>query len=327
MKLSEIASFDACHDQLSWPWITFDASGRRFAFATTAGRIGSRRVEGGLVVEGTSFPLPDGLTLAGLQGFALAPSGATLAAVGAIGGASVLVTLAEGGEQRRTEVETLAGPGFTARAAAFDRQGARLWISAESAAETAILLVDAATHALLGTATSPPFPPPAMHEIHLHPQDDAILLLAACGEDGTFARVAGWSGGGVEAIATKLDEGGVPAGFVGFSGDAARVHLAEADELRTHAWPGLEELSSVELADDFVSSYSGAVLGDRILVDGEEAETREDAVMLFDRSATHGALLPEPVPTGMWAGRLDADLLVTVEAKGEPARGRVLRIG
>ncbi|HSO36042.1 MAG TPA: hypothetical protein VLT33_26120 [Labilithrix sp.] len=327
MKLSEIASFDAAHDQLSWPWLTFDASGQRFAFADASGRIASRRVEDGRVVEGPGFALPDGLSLAGVHGFSLAASGARLAVVGTIGGASVLVTVAEGGEQRRTGLDTLAGPGFTARATAFDRPGARLWISAESATETAILLVDAETHALAGLARSRPFPPPAMHEIHLHPQDDAILLLAACGEDGTFARVAGWSGGGVEAIATTLDEGGIPAGFVGFSGDVVRVHLAEADELRTHAWPGLEELSSVELADDFVSSYSGVVLGDRILVDGEDAETREDAVMLFDRSATRGALLPEPVPTGMWAGRLGSDLLVTVEAKGEPARGRVLRIG
>jgi hypothetical protein len=28
----------------------------------------------------------------------------------------------------------------------------------------------------------------------------------------------------------------------------------------------------------------------------------------------------------MWAGRLGARALVTVEAKGEPARGRVLRV-
>ena len=181
--------------------------------------------------------------------------------------------------------------------------------------------------AAFGIARSAAFPPPATHELYLHPQDSAVLLLAACGEDGTFARVAGWSGGGVEAIPTALDKGGIPAGFVGFSADAVRVHLAEADELRTHSWPGLEELSSVELADDFVSSYAGAVFGDRIFVDGEDADSRDDAVMMFDRSATRGALLPDPVPSGMWAGRLLADTIVTVEAKGEPARGHVYRIG
>jgi len=327
MNFSEIASFEAFHD-LSWPWITFDASGSAcFAFASAKDQFGSRRLEGDRIVEGPSFTLPADLALADVHGFSIASSGAQLAVVGTIDGTSHLVVLGEKGESRRTPLETLAGAGFTARATAFDRSGERLWISAESETETVILLVDAASHERIGAATSAHFPPPAMHELYLHLQDDAILLLAACGEDGTFARVAGWSGGGVEAIATTLDDGGIPAGFVGFSADGARVHLAEADELRTHSWPGLAELSSVELADDFMSSFSGVLLGERIFIDGEDAETHEDAAMLFDRSATVGALLPEPVPTGMWAGRLGSDLLVTVESKGEPARGRVLRIG
>ncbi len=327
MNFSEIASFEVFHDH-PWPWITFDASGAAcFAFASAKDRIGSRRLEADHIVVGPSFTLPTGLALGDVQGFSIASSGAQLAVVGTIDGASHLVVLGEKGESRRTPLESLAGAGFTARATAFDRSGERLWISAESEAETVILLVDAASHERIGAATSARFPPPAMHELYLHLQDDAILLLAACGEDGTFARVAGWSGGGVEAIATTLDDGGIAAGFVGFSADGARVHLAEADELRTHSWPGLAELSSVELADDFMSSFSGVLLGERIFIDGEDAETHEDAAMLFDRSATVGALLPEPVPTGMWAGRLGSDLLVTVESKGEPARGRVLRIG
>jgi hypothetical protein len=165
-----------------------------------------------------------------------------------------------------------------------------------------------------------------MHELYLHPQDDAVLLIAACGEDGTFARVVGWSGEKVEAIPSSLDAGGIPAGFVGFSVDAQRVHLVEADELRTHAWPGLQELSSVELADDFVSSFSGAVLGEHLYIDGEFAEVSEDAVMRFDRSAIRGKVMLAPFPTGMWAGRLGTDVIVTVEAKGEPARARILRI-
>jgi hypothetical protein len=153
-----------------------------------------------------------------------------------------------------------------------------------------------------------------------------VLLLAACGEEGTFARVAGFSDGEVSAIATALDAGGIPAGFVGFSADGARVHLAEADELRTHAWPGLQELSSVELADDFVSSFAGVVLGDSILIDGQDAESSEDQVMKFDRSAIVGSVLHDDVPSGMWAGRLGTDAIVTVESKGDPVRGRVVRV-
>lgn len=326
MNLVEIASFDVVHQELTWPWIAFDSSGQRFAFASSDRRIETRLLDEGRLTEGPAFSLPADLALAGVHGFSIDAHGTHLAVVGVIEGGGVVVTCETDGERRRTPLETLTGAGFTARATVFDRSGTRLWISAESDAETALLLVDARTHALVGIARSAPFPPPATHELFLHPQDDAVLLLAACGEDGTFARVAGWSGGGVEAIPTALDKGGVPAGFVGFSTDVVRVHLAEADELRTHSWPGLEELSSVDLADDFVSSYSGVVLGDRIFVDGEDADSREDGVMLFDRSATRGSLLPPPVPSGMWAGRLGMDAIVTVESKGEPARGRVVRI-
>jgi hypothetical protein len=236
------------------------------------------------------------------------------------------VTCEASGEVARASVVALTGAGFTGRALAFDRSGARLWLSAESEKETALVLLDARTLALVGVVRSAAFPPPAMHELMLHPHDDAVLLLGACGEEGTFARVAGLAGGEVSAIATTLDAGGIAAGFVGFSADGARVHLVEADELRTHAWPGLEELSSVELADDFISSFSGVVLGDSILVDGQDAESSEDQIMKFDRSAIVGSVLHDDVPKGMWAGRLGASAIVTVESKGEPVRGRVVRV-
>ncbi|MDB4939065.1 MAG: hypothetical protein JWP87_6037 [Labilithrix sp.] len=325
MKLTELAAFDVAHAHLAWPWIAFDPSGTSFAFASSARTIVTRVLGDASVTDGPTFSLAEGMSDR-LDAFAIGAGGALLAVSGTAEGASALVTSDATGEKARTALEALTGPGFVARALAFDRSGARLWISAESHDATALVLVDARTHALVGIARSAVFPPPSLHELALHPVDDAVLLLAACGEDGTFARVAGWSGGGVEPIATALDAGSLPAGFVGFSADGARVHLAEADELRTHAWPGLEELSSVELADDFVSSFSGAVLGEKILVDGEDAETHEDAVMMFDRSGIVGSLVHDDVPRGMWAGRLGRDCIVTVEAKGEPARGRVLRV-
>jgi len=321
MSFTEIATFDVVHGHLSWPWISFDPSGKRFAFASSKAAISTRLLDEGRVTEGPSFALPSDLG-ADVQAFAVGSDGSLLA----VTGASLVITCDASGELARAKLETLAGAGFIGRALAFDRSGTRLWISAESEKETALLLVDARSLALLGAARSAAFPPPAMHELMLHPQDDAVLLLAACGEEGTFARVAGWAGGEVSAIATALDGGGIPAGFVGFSADGARVHLAEADELRTHAWPGLEELSSVELADDFVSSFAGTVLGDRIFIDGQDAETSEDQVMKFDRSAIVGSVLFDDVPSGMWAGRLGADAIVTVESKGDPARGRVIRV-
>ncbi len=341
MQFTEIGAFDVAHKHLAWPWIAVDPARTRFAFASAKGRLESRVPFGDALRDGPSFPLPKDLVLPtkaraptghlgsekGIHGFAIATSGDRAALTGIVKKKSVVVTLGEKGETKRTEIESLWGEDFIAHAITFDRSGKRLWISAESGKETALILIDAETHVFIGAVKSAPFPPPAAHELHVHPQDDAVLLLAACGQDGTFARVAGFTDGPPIAIATALDLGSVSGGFVGFSADSARVHIAEADELRTHAWPGLQELSSVELADDFASSYSGVVMGERVYVDGEDMDTGDvDAVMLFDRSATRGAVLAPPVPTGMWVGRIGPDALITVEAKGEPVRGRVLKL-
>ncbi len=326
MKLVEVASFEVAHAHLSWPWVAFDASGSRFAFSTSPHHVATRVLQDGAVTDGPSFSLPDELTV---QAFTLDSSGTSIAAIAAEGTVVVTVGGSSAGDATstpRSAVDALVGPGFVAKAITFDRSGTRVWLSAESATETAIVLLDARSHAVLGAVRSDAFPPPSMHELMLHPRSDALLLVAACGEDGTFARVATWTGDRLEAVATALDDGSIPAGFVGFSTDGARVHLAEADELRTHAWPGLEELSSVEFADDFVSSFAGAVLGGQILIDGEDSEAREDAVMVFDMSGLRGKLALPPVPTGMWAGRLGPDAIVTVESKGEPSRGRVIRL-
>ena len=341
MDFVEVGSFDVLHRHLAWPWVAIDASRRRFAFASPDGRITTRVLAEGQLAEGPSFPLPTDLGLptarapavghrgaeAGVHGFSIDAEGTLLAVTGTLEATSVVLTIDVEGERIRSRLDALTGGDFTAHAIAFDRSGTRLWISAESADETALLLIDARSHALLGVVRSAPFPPPSLHELHVHPQDDAVLLLAVCGQDGTFARVAGWSDGPPVAVPTALDGGSVASGFAGFSADGARVHLVEADELRTHAWPGLEELSSVELADDFISSYSGVALGDRILIDGEDSETGdEDAVMVFDRAAIRGFLVKPPVPAGMWVGRLGVDAIVTVASKGDPARGCVTRI-
>lgn len=347
MKLLPVGTFAVEHGHLAWPWVAIDPTRRRFGFVA-GGRLETRSLEEGALATGPSFPLPEGLALpaepapaeghrgalAGLHGFAVSPSGALAAFTGTVLGASVLVTSGPEGERVRTRLDTLLlspegaeEPPFVAHAITFDRHGTRLWISCESGKHTAIVLVDAETHALAGYVQSAPFPPLASHELFVHPVDDAVLLLAACGQDGTFARVAGHTGEAPVAIPTELDSGSVPSGFVGFSADGARVHLVEADELRTHAWPGLHELSSVELDADFVSAYSGVVMGDRILLDGHDEETGEfDSVMIYDRSAIRGGVAKPPFPEGMWVGRLGEDALVSLSPKGDPAPGFVVRL-
>ncbi len=339
MHFTELGSFDALHTNLAWPWIAFDASGTRFAFIAPGGRIASAEASSSGLIFGSTFALPEGLELPGspvpgdarrthdgLYAFSIDPAGTRLAFVGVTSGASVFITTDADGREHRSQLATLLSGGFTPQAVAFDRSGERVWISADSDAETAVLLLNSRTHALVGVVRSGGFPPPAVHELKVHPKDDAVLLLAACGQDGTYARVVGWSGEDVAALPTALDGGGLPSGLVGFSADGSRAHLAEADELRTHVWPDLKEISSVQLKDDFVSSYAGAVLGDRILVDGNDSESGEDAVMVFDRTGRRGSLLAPPFPIGMWAGCLGVDVIVTIEAKGDPARGRVIRV-
>ena len=313
MDFVESAAFDVAHGALKWPWVAIDPTRARFAFAKNENEIVARTLAG----DEKTFALPADLGLSKLHGFAIEPRGELLAVIGP----DVVATLDANGEVKRSSIEA----GFTARAITFDRSGARIWISAENGKETALVLLDARKHDVHGTVRSAAFPSEANHELYVHPQDDAVLLLAACGEDGTFARVAGWSDGPPVAIETALDQGGASAGFVGFSSDGARVHLAEPDELETFSWPDLAKLSSTPFDEDFVANYSGAVIDSLIFVDGDldlDAGAK-DAVMMFDAGARKGSLVT-PAPSGMWAGRIGTNAIITVDAKGDPAHARVL---
>jgi hypothetical protein len=335
-----LASFDVAHESLPWPWIAIDPTHTRMAFVKPTEELGTFHLEAGVLAAGPTFALPRDLRLPeratshglpvpqGIRGFAVSPRGGHAAVVAMTSGGCVVTTLGPRDEVRRSSLAELGLAGFEGQAITFDRRGDRLWVSAESDTETALVLLEAERHDVLGVLRSAAFPRPSLHELHVHPQDDAVILLASCGEDGTFARVAGWSVDPAPvAILTALDGGGVPAGMVGFSADGARVHLVEDAALRTHAWPALEELSSVDLPDTFASSFSGAVFGDRLFVDGQDADTGDDDLVLqFDRSALIGRLIDGPAPEGMWVGRLGDDLLVTVSASGEPAVGRAYRL-
>lgn len=326
MKIVDIAEFEVATEGMEWPWIAFDATGSRFAYPRSASVVATHSYDGARVSAGPAFDLPDGLTTAHVQGLTIHRDGERLAIVVHVNEASTLILCDAERPPRSIALGALLGEAMIARALVYDRNGAHLWVSAESDAESCVFLLDAHTAAVIGSSKGRIFPPPAMHELYIHPVDDAVLLLASCGQDGTFARVVGFDRENVNAIPTPLDDGAVPAGFVGFSADATRVHLAEADELRTHAWPGLEELSSTELEDDFISNYSGAVFADDILIDGQIEGGADDAVMQFDKSALYGRVVAPPVPFGMWAGRIGRDAIVTVDPKTKPARGRVVRV-
>ena len=338
MLIAELDVFEVAHGVLGWPWIALDATHTHLAFAESSTSIATRTLDDArhLVTAGATFALPADLSLPaddpekGLRAFAIDAAGTHLALIGAGADGGALVTRAASSTLKRSRVADLTSGDLVARAVVFDRSGTRLWVSADSVTESAILLLDALSHELLGIARGAAFPPPAVHSLHVHPGDDAVLLLASCGQDGTFARVAGWTGGEPRSVAflpTALDDGDAPAGFVGFSADRAHLHLVESESLRTHSWPGLVELASVPLNAEMVSSYSGVVLDQRILVDGViDDDVAVDAVMVFDRTGLRGSKVKSPVPTGMWVGRFGKDGLVTVESTGEPAQARVLRL-
>jgi hypothetical protein len=326
MKYEALATFEVTHTHLSWPWITIDASRTCLVFLATHQRFATRVLSESGVVEGVGFDVPQGVVVSQIRGFSIDKTRTRLAIAATVDAMSLIVTANEAGEMLRTPMSSLTDADANVCAIAWDRTGKYLWVSAQRPSETLLLMLDGETHAVMGIARSAAFPPPAVHEFYLHPQDDAVLLLAACGQDGTFARLVGWSGDSFEVIQTALDDGGASAGMVGFSSDGLRVHLAESDALRTHAWPTLHELSSAEFTGDFLSNYTGAVFGHHVYVDGEFDEVCDDAVMLYDRTALRGKVLPGPVMTGMWVGRLGTDCLVTVAEKGDPSRASIVRI-
>ncbi|MBI2394249.1 MAG: hypothetical protein HYV09_32055 [Deltaproteobacteria bacterium] len=345
----EVSSFQVAHGALPWPWIAFDPAHLRFAHAADAQTIVVRSLVDGALAETARFALPEGLGLPQvapdgysstarakrLHAFALAPSGDELAITGIVDeGRSVVATLGRGGELARASVEERLGEGLFGQALSWDRTGAHLWIAAERDASPSapargdgvVARLDGATLQVLGVVDHPEYPPPVAYELALHPIDDAVLTLAACGQDGTFARVARFADGRLQAIVTRLDGGGEPAGLVGFSPDGSRVFLAEESALRVHRWPALDLERTVDLGDEFMSAYSGAVVDDRVLVDGEDAEDGEDVVLAYDASTLARVPPPTAIRGAMWVGRLQERHLVTVTPKGEPARGAVLRM-
>lgn len=344
----EVGSFQVAHGALPWPWLVFDPARRRFAHAVDAQTIVARALDGEAVVETARFALPAGLGLPQvapsgegstaraprLHAFALSPSGDTLAVTGVVDGRSVIVTLGAGGELARATVDERLGAGLFGQALCWDRAGARVWVAAErdgspdgaSQGVGVVALLDAATLQVVGVVDHPKYPPPITYELTLHPTDDAVSMFAACGPDGTFARVARVREGRVETVPTKMDGGLEPAGLLGFSRDGARVFLAEESALRVHRWPDLEVVKTVDLGDEFVSAYAGAVVDDRVLVDGEDAEDGDDVVLAYDADTLKRLPPPTAIRGAMWVGLVGERRLVTVAPKGEPARGAVWRM-
>src|SRR4051812_45767938 len=119
MKLVSIASFDVVHRDLPWPWIAFDPTGARFAFASSERTFATRVWTGDALIEGPSFALAACLSYPGVHAFAVDPRGELFAVTGAVAGGSVVVTSDRDGMRAQSRLEIFELPGFTVQAVAF----------------------------------------------------------------------------------------------------------------------------------------------------------------------------------------------------------------
>ena len=241
---------------------------------------------------------PDGLTVVGFGWHKDMP----VACVERIGSAPELVDLGPAlGDM---------GP----MAAGFTRDGGSLWVSAESASGAAIARLRFRDFGLESKVAFAPAPPPAAHELMLHPSEDAVLLTMACGQDGTFMRVARMVDGKLELVTTSTppgDTGLEPCGVAETTDDGTRVCLVGDDRVELRRWPDLAQEARVELEDELAGNYNGVRIGGRFVVsatlqdDGDEdrALVLSDSLRIEDDA---------PAPPGMWAGRLGRDRLVTI---------------
>jgi hypothetical protein len=206
-------------------------------------------------------------------------------------------------------------------AAIFSADGEALWLSAESRTGAAIVRLRFRDFSLEGKVAFPPPPPPAAHEILLHPVEDGVLLTMACGQDGTFVRVARAIEGKVTLVTGEGDDGLASCGTAEASEDGTRVCLVTGDSVELRQWPTLRLVKKIELEEGLMPNYNGVRIGGRFVVSAtfEQDDGAED-----ERALVFGDGLKleddAPAPPGMWAGRLGRDRIVTISREKAESR-------
>jgi hypothetical protein len=330
-RCSKLDELTLSPGQLAWPWIAFSPD--RSAMALP---VGPRT----LAIRGVaSFPderrveLPDALAVPavvpsssgttsrqpGLHAIALHPDGRTVVGVGWHRDIPVACVERVGGAPELVDLGPALGE-MGPLAATFTRDGASLWLSAESSGGAAIVRLRFRDFGLEAKVAFPSAPPPAAHELFLHPDEDAVLLTMACGQDGTFLRVARMVQGKLEVVATEGDGGIEPCGVAGATDDGAHVCLVAFDRVELRRWPDLTAGVRTELGEERVTNYNGVRIDGRFLVSATDPEDEEEerALVLSDALKVEDDAAGPP---GMWAGRLGKDRLVTIgRERGEERR-------
>ncbi len=316
---------------LAWPWVAFSPDRgamalpigpRTLAIRGVASLADERRVElpEALAVPAV-VPSSAGTTSRqpGLHAIALHPDGRTVVGVGWHRDIPVACVERVGGAPELVDLGPALGE-MGPLAVTFTRDGASLWLSAESGGGAAIVRLRFRDFGLEAKVAFVPAPPPAAHELFLHPDEDAVLLTMACGQDGTFPRVARMVQGRLELVATEGDGGIEPCGVAGATEDGAHVCLVALDRVELRRWPDLAPGVRTELGDERVTNYNGVRIDRRFLVSATDPEDEEEerALVLSDALKVEDDAAGPP---GMWVGRLGKDRLVTIgREKGEERR-------
>jgi hypothetical protein len=337
LRFSKLHQFTLTPGKLAWPWVAFTPARTSFVVpegpttlalrgVDSLGDVRQAELSEGLAVpsiaassSGTTSRQP------GLHSMALHPDGRTVVGFGwhDDGPAACIARVGEAPEfvDLRPALGQL-GP----MAATFTRDGEYLWLSAESSSQAALLRLRLPGLVLEARATFAPPPPPAAHELFLHPAEDAVLLTMACGQDGTFLQVARMVGEKLALVVTEGDGVVEPCGLAEATDDGGRVCLVAAERVELRRWPDLVREAELELPEQLLANYNGVRVGGRFLVSAadQDKEGHERAVVLSD---TLGLVEIAPALSGMWAGRLGKDRLVTLaREKADRRLGFVYRV-
>src|ERR1700689_238032 len=213
LRCSKLHELTLVPGRLAWPWGACSPESAAFAMPVRARTIGIRSAVS--PAEERRIELPEALSVPtvarsdsgttsrqpGLHAIALHPDGRTVVGFGWHDDIPVACVERVGGAPELVDLGPALGD-MGPLAATFTRDGESIWVSAESGGGAAIARLRFRDFGLESKAAFDAPPPPASHEILLHPSEDAVLLTMACGQDGTFVRVARMTGGKLELVAT-----------------------------------------------------------------------------------------------------------------------------
>ncbi len=213
-RCSKLGELTLSPRRLAWPWVALSPDRSAFALPVSPAALAIHRSDA--IGHGARVELPAALATPvdepnrsgttsrqpGLHALALHPKGQTVAALGWHGDLPVACVLRPGAAPELVDLGPALGD-MGPMAAAFTRDGEHLWLSAESRAGVAIARLRFRDFALESKVAFEAAPPPAAHELLLHPVEDAVLLTMACGQDGTFVFIARAADGKLERVANE----------------------------------------------------------------------------------------------------------------------------